>query len=1166
MAKQDEPRNRQNSSNRNVKLSDAKFVDVIPEGYTPTTVDGETIYVKESETPGTVTPDRVISSRTKSKVKPGKISKIPRTPRPTSTPPNTKIDALRLKKSEPKGGIYGGADTYASVSQEQPLKAYGFTRYEYPSESGNVTGQKRNTYFDEQGREITYDLSDPTKNFIDGKFVPQYTGRTRADVDKEWGIQQYSLPTSSGVNKANPDFKGSILMPGMPVTKQAGGGAGEINIINKGVAKDALNKAEKEFTPTQYDASGNPILDKDKPLPPITPEKFAKGGIVGKMKKKYAQGGEIVAYNYEGKPVDQYGNIVKISGMTDEDIAKQGLGIIQNQLGGVNPSQNKSQGSSTPVGGNTPVQSGVQEGKLGSKVVQGLGGKEAAIGLATNVGAAGLGLGATVIDERNKDAQGRYTKVGEATASNAMKGAAMGAKLGQVAGPTGTLIGAGVGAVGGGIYGYTKGKKDVKAIKESEVKRKEELNKANLESRQEQALRNRSLGDVNPVTNNPYNEKNVFYDENDNIITPYAKGGLVQKFAKGGEIKGKGGPTDDKIDAKVEEGSFVVPAKNADLAKGIRKLYLKAKEGKADLKQPEGEEVKLSNGEHLFTPEENEYLESIGINLEDLAPEAENGEDEMAKGGLTAKKAKMILHDKKVHGKPLTEQQRKFFGAIASGQSIKMACGGEVKKYAKGGMIEDTLEDTVDPKKERAAIAAEEAAIAAKKSEEENVKSKEKASKNIEEHRKRLAKIVSSNVDEIKKLESEYEKVKKGQDPNYLNPEYKRDRMKELLDKIDAQKESLNKSTKEYNLSKDASNYNELGEFSPKSDNVKKESAATDLKTGLKTPPISKEKTYQQWMTPPAGYKGTMEDWKKVVDNNIASGKIKVKGAGPNIAITTGVTKGKSSGVAGKVASTYTLPSTEPQPGDEVVVPKSDAEVADAMAKEAKSAEAASMLNKSALDADTEPQGQSKAKQRDGSASILGNVDPTSLIGLGQAYLGAKMLKGQQRPGWSPELDPIYQGMADRATKEAQYGLRPEEKFLAEQDIQNALNDAKTAGVSYSGGSATQAYNLNRSAINDAWRAKLGLRAEDERLRMEKQQRADELGAMKAQLIATNKRQAFNDAMSAFQQKQAAGSELLSAGLANTIWAYRFNQDLRARQAANKARTSWSDNWQSNNQ
>jgi len=43
----------------------------------------------------------------------------------------------------------------------------------------------------------------------------------------------------------------------------------------------------------------------------------------------------------------------------------------------------------------------------------------------------------------------------------------------------------------------------------------------------------------------------------------------------------------------------------------------------------------------------------------------------MTKGELTPGKARQILHDKEVHGHPLTEQQRKYFGAVASGSARK---------------------------------------------------------------------------------------------------------------------------------------------------------------------------------------------------------------------------------------------------------------------------------------------------------------------------------------------------------------------------------------------------------------------------------------------------------------------------------------------------------------
>ena len=47
-------------------------------------------------------------------------------------------------------------------------------------------------------------------------------------------------------------------------------------------------------------------------------------------------------------------------------------------------------------------------------------------------------------------------------------------------------------------------------------------------------------------------------------------------------------------------------------------------------------------------------------------------------GKLTAKKARQILHDKEVHGHPLTEKQRRFFGAISGG----------AKPYEYGGEID----------------------------------------------------------------------------------------------------------------------------------------------------------------------------------------------------------------------------------------------------------------------------------------------------------------------------------------------------------------------------------------------------------------------------------------------------------------------------------------------
>jgi hypothetical protein len=178
-------------------------------------------------------------------------------------------------------------------------------------------------------------------------------------------------------------------------------------------------------------------------------------------------------------------------------------------------------------------------------------------------------------------------------------------------------------------------------------------------------------------------------------------GASTPMFNKGGLIKGKGTGTSDSILAKVEPGSFITPAKNADKAakvlsyvKGgaINKAPMLKK--KADLNQEGGEPVKLSNGEFMFTPEQkDEIVKELGEDvLEMLAPEAEDGESEMAKGGLTFNKAKQILRDGTANGKNLTDKQKRYFGWIAGGGKVGMYKGGEVPKMVDGGEFETPIQ------------------------------------------------------------------------------------------------------------------------------------------------------------------------------------------------------------------------------------------------------------------------------------------------------------------------------------------------------------------------------------------------------------------------------------------------------------------------------------------
>jgi len=67
----------------------------------------------------------------------------------------------------------------------------------------------------------------------------------------------------------------------------------------------------------------------------------------------------------------------------------------------------------------------------------------------------------------------------------------------------------------------------------------------------------------------------------------------------------------------------------------------------------------------------------------------------VAKGSLTKQKARQILHDKEVHGKPLTDRQRRFFGAVASGHARKSEYNALLKS-----LVEDLTGEQLYPRKE----------------------------------------------------------------------------------------------------------------------------------------------------------------------------------------------------------------------------------------------------------------------------------------------------------------------------------------------------------------------------------------------------------------------------------------------------------------------------------
>jgi len=287
---------------------------------------------------------------------------------------------------------------------------------------------------------------------------------------------------------------------------------------------------------------------------------------------------------------------------------------------------------------------------------------------ATSAIAGGLGqvamMGGAALDASNEVDQFGQINENKAAGATALKWG--GSAAGIAANPallaaTGGLsllaipAAAGVGA----IVGARKAGKENDLASQRIKEEQDAIKKQQSQSRVEEALRQRELG-----------------------------------LAKGGKVVGAGTGTSDSIKAKVEEGSFIVPAKNAKLAEDIREKVLRTPpKRKATLMEEGGEVVKLSNGEHKFTPEEAMKIEiELGPEIfKTLAPESEVNEladgtvGEMAGGGkVSIAKAKEILKDGTAHGKPLTDKQKGYFGWLAGGG---MKCGGMVKKYADGGEV-----------------------------------------------------------------------------------------------------------------------------------------------------------------------------------------------------------------------------------------------------------------------------------------------------------------------------------------------------------------------------------------------------------------------------------------------------------------------------------------------
>ncbi len=1092
-----------------------RLVKEVPAGYKKEVRDGKTVYVKVKETPIPKTPVPVKPTPTKTKPSGTPKRVPPPTPKPVEPDFKAEEDVVYLDEPTPKETVLkSSVQTYANKLGRRDANQT-FDTWEFASPTGNTTNDALRANF-EGNKEVTFDAK--------GNKV--YTGKTLEDFRNN-SIQQIETPMMSGVNKLNPNGK-EFSEQGITFDKNSSGGMG----VNKSTLGYDLKGATDTYVPKKYDLEGKEIPTNNglKPIgtgalntkeagkmydveqPVLIKGAFKNGGIVSKI-KGYYDGGPIYKPNQNidgtfGDSNSSYKPLNTIDsgvvGMNDQYSAQK----AKEEQDAINENKKKSnqQKARNVANGIGEGMGGVGTAYYNSQPTQNEGEATRNAGLAATSQMGGIGgmIGgiAAIGDKLGKPTRNRSEKVdasGNLVDENKAK---RNAAIGITFSPSKRLT------YEGGLTDVT-GQKYLDSIENKTKKQLAEVEGANKLSRAQQAILARNNGEENPTITNPYNLTGVTFDENQNMILAdgqqfdpnrqgLKKGGIVSKIqmcSDGGKIVGKGTGKSDSILAKVEADSFIVPAKNAKVAEELREKFLgKPPKQKANLNDKNGELVKLSNGEHKFTPEEKHELLEKGVNVDALAPDS---------------KVKAV--EKKSH--------------IMFPNVIGLATGGDVVE-----------EDTVDPIKELARLNKEkEDAVKAGKVESDAAKAardkkiadfnakvasydrkadrKNKASeweKKRNDSKTKLDALNKSYEDASKSFEAANTPTAaqkaKGIKAGALN-DTQRKYQEDLLKKIQEAKSEFDNADRTYNYVKDDNNYDASGNIK-----VKPKTTTVVPKTEVKP---------------------------NVVTENVATTKpsLRVPKTGTKVTVDNLPTKDLS----------LTGLKEEAELKANAATIDADKSIANAPTRQAVINDA----NKANNDAYVS---SNPTQRKGGIMDKIGSIDPTSFVGIGQTVLGLNMLGKSKRPIDKAVIDPTYNTAVNRAQQDALFGLTPEQRFAAEQDIQGGLNDAKMAGLNSSG---VQSFNLNRAAINDAWRNKLGLKQADSEMRMNKQKYADAMAADRANILSANRRQAYNDAMNTFQQNQQAGSELVGAGLQNTIGAYRFNKIKNQEDEVNAARNPW---------
>jgi len=151
-------------------------------------------------------------------------------------------------------------------------------------------------------------------------------------------------------------------------------------------------------------------------------------------------------------------------------------------------------------------------------------------------------------------------------------------------------------------------------------------------------------------------------------------------------------------------------------------------------------------------------------------------------------------------------------------------------------------------------------------------------------------------------------------------------------------------------------------------------------------------------------------------------------------------------------------------------------------------------------------------------------------------------------------------GDVEAARQQAKYGFTGEQLAQANMENTALTNTGRAFARNVAGGSGAVGLNAERSVLNDSFSRALSTRVNDKNLQLEKQRDAFNRQQGLNALIADKQdrlRQYFGDEMSAFQQNQASGAQLVGAGLENLVGAVRYEQEKNMKDG----RTTLSKNW-----